>query len=112
MIRWIIQAMLSGADRMQIGFVSRMNPRDNTSHVVLGTQLYKPREFASQNSLVQSTFWGILKRIIDICFKRIPNGGKGVILKDPNSQILRFYLVPEDAFEEDENFEDDDEMGN
>jgi len=110
--RWIIQAMLSGADRMQIGFVSRMNPRDNTSHVVLGTQLYKPREFASQNSLVQSTFWGILKRIIDICFKRIPNGGKGVILKDPNSQILRFYLVPEDAFEEEENFEDDDEMGN
>eukprot|EP00190_Bangiopsis_sp_CCMP1999_P003068 CAMPEP_0198730986 /NCGR_PEP_ID=MMETSP1475-20131203/27434_1 /TAXON_ID= ORGANISM="Unidentified sp., Strain CCMP1999" /NCGR_SAMPLE_ID=MMETSP1475 /ASSEMBLY_ACC=CAM_ASM_001111 /LENGTH=530 /DNA_ID=CAMNT_0044493879 /DNA_START=52 /DNA_END=1644 /DNA_ORIENTATION=+ len=104
--RWVVQALLAGADQMQIGFVSRVNARDNTIHVVLGTQLYKPREFASQIALNQTSIWGVLKYLVDMCYKHLPSNGKGVIVKDPNSPILRLYSVPENAFEEDNGDED------
>lgn len=98
---------------MLIGFVSRINPRDNSNHVVLGTQLYKPREFSSQNALTQTNMWGILKLIVEACYKHIPSGGKGVLLKDPNSPLLKLYSVPEDAFEEEaeEGFAEDEGDG-
>lgn len=63
-------------------YVSRANPRDSSRHTILGTQWYKPREFASQMNISLANGWGIVRTIADLCFKQ-PEG-KYVLLKDPN----------------------------
>lgn len=39
MAKWTASALLAGADMMKLGYVSRLTPRDNMNHVVLGTQV-------------------------------------------------------------------------
>ncbi len=63
-------------------YVSRANVKDATKHVILGTQQFKPVEFAQQINLNMDNAWGILRCIIDMCMKL--NEGKYLILKDPN----------------------------
>ena len=64
--RWTVQAILAKADQMKLGFVSRANPKSNSSHVVLGVVGYKPREFASQMNLGLSNGWGIVRTVCDL----------------------------------------------
>lgn len=82
---------------MKIGYVSRTNRFDATSHVVLGTHTYKPRDFAAQIALNVNNMWGILKMLIDL-FHRQPEG-KYVIMKDPNKSVVRICSVPVDTFD-------------
>ena len=96
--KWTLQAMLAGADLIKLGYVSRTNPKSAESHVILGTGVYKPREFAPLINLNVSNAWGILKAIIDICLGL--DEGKYLLLKDPNKPVVRFYSVPTDAFDE------------
>eukprot|EP00177_Eucheuma_denticulatum_P007516 GFKZ01013676.1.p2 GENE.GFKZ01013676.1~~GFKZ01013676.1.p2 ORF type:complete len:546 (-),score=80.24 GFKZ01013676.1:2114-3751(-) len=103
--RWTAEAILADADRLKFGFVSRVKAGRNDVHTILGTQMYRPREFANQIALNTNNMWGILKGIIDIVYKNLGDGEKGLLLKDPNKPIIRLYRVPDDAFEEDE--EDD-----
>ncbi|CAN6452981.1 unnamed protein product [Victoria cruziana] len=97
--RWTAQALLSGADIMKLGYVSRAHPRDHFNHVILSVQGYKPREFATQINLNTSNMWGIVKSIVDVCLKL--NEGKYVLVKDPSKPQVRLYEVPADAFEND-----------
>ena len=100
--------LLAGSDAIKFGYVSRVSPRDSSKHVILGTQQFKPQEFAAQITLDMSNCWGVLRAIIDICMKL--DGGKYLILKDPNKPIMRLYSVPPDAFEsEDDDDEEDDD---
>lgn len=62
--------------------MSRVNVRDSTKHMILGTQQFKPMEFANQINLNMDNAWGILRCIIDMCMK-LPDG-KYLIMKDPN----------------------------
>lgn len=105
--RWTAEAILANADRIKFGFVSRVKAAKNDSHTILGTQMYRPREFASQIALNTNNMWGILKGVIDVCYKNLEDGEKGVLLKDPNKSILRLYKVPDDAFETEEEEEED-----
>ena len=107
--KWTAQTLLAGADLMKIGYVSRNNPKDPYRHSILGTQFYKPREFAVQINLSQPNMWGILKALIDMVLKQ--EVGKYVLLKDPNKPVLRLYKVPMSSFvaEEDEDEESSDE---
>ena len=109
--RWTVEALLAGAEEMKFGFVSRAKRNDNKNHVLLATKVYHPREFAIQIALKTANMWGILKHIIELCFKHMQDGEKCVILKDPNKQIVRIYKVPDDAFESDdeEDVEEDEE---
>uniref|UniRef100_A0A3B5PTA6 Eukaryotic translation initiation factor 3 subunit D n=1 Tax=Xiphophorus maculatus TaxID=8083 RepID=A0A3B5PTA6_XIPMA len=63
-------------------YVSRYHVKDSSRHVILGTQQFKPNEFASQINLSMENAWGILRCVIDICRKL--DEGKYLILKDPN----------------------------
>ena len=63
-------------------YVSRQHIRDSARHVILGTQQFKPSEFAKQINLNMDNAWGILRCIIDLCFKL--DNGKYLIMKDPN----------------------------
>lgn len=71
--------------------MSRVNVRDSSKHVILGTQQYKPSEFATQITLNMDNAWGILRCIIDLCMKQ--KDGKYLIMKDPN-KVIFVFLAP------------------
>jgi len=107
--RWTLGSLLCDADQLKLGFVSRVSPRDNTNHVILGIQTYKPREFAAQIGLNLNNSWGVFHQMVQLCFKHMEEESKAIIMKDPNKPIIRLYSVPEDAFEEDDDGEKEDE---
>jgi len=96
--KWTAQALLAGADQLLLGYVSRNNPKDSFSHVLLGIQLYNTKEFATQINLNVRNMWGILRLIIEECMK-LPNG-KYILLKDPNKPLLQLYQVPQSTFDQ------------
>ena len=75
--------------------MSRNNPRDSFNHLILGTQFYKPKEFATQINLNVNNAWGIIKCIAEMVLKY--DEGRYILLKDPNKPVLRMYKVPVDA---------------
>lgn len=112
-------------------YVSRAHVRDSSKHVILGTQQYKPNEFAAQINLNMDNAWGILRCIVDLVMKQ--KDGKFLIMKDPNKVIdnftflviqwvqqkliltvllqpmIRLYDIPDNTFDsETEDAEDDD----
>ncbi|XP_074036044.1 eukaryotic translation initiation factor 3 subunit d1 [Leptinotarsa decemlineata] len=105
--KWTVQAILAGSDQIKFGYVSRVHVRDNSKHVILGTQQYKPHEFATQINLNMDNAWGILRCIVDIIMKQ--KDGKYLIMKDPNKPMIRLYDIPDNTFESDGETESDDE---
>ncbi|XP_016995840.3 eukaryotic translation initiation factor 3 subunit D-2 [Drosophila takahashii] len=103
--RWTVEAVLAGSDQLKLGYVSRVNPRDHLRHVILGTQQFKPQEFATQINLNMDNAWGILRCLIDIVMKQ-PDG-KYLIMKDPNKPMVRLYDIPENAFDSDGDEDED-----
>uniref|UniRef100_U5EU19 Eukaryotic translation initiation factor 3 subunit D n=1 Tax=Corethrella appendiculata TaxID=1370023 RepID=U5EU19_9DIPT len=97
--KWTVQALLAGSDQIKFGYVSRANVRDSSRHVILGTQQFKPHEFATQINLSMDNAWGILRCIIDICMKQ--KDGKYLMMKDPNKPVIRLYDIPDNTFESD-----------
>ena len=89
-------------------FVSRVNPRSNDKHVILGVVGWKPRDFANQMNLSLSNGWGIVRTIADMCLKR--EDGKFVLVKDPNKSILRLYELPAGSLEDDDEEEEKEEQ--
>ncbi|GAA5903467.1 hypothetical protein JCM6882_006555 [Rhodosporidiobolus microsporus] len=95
--RWAVQSILAGAEQMKMGYVSRANPRDASRHTILGSQWYKPRDFAGQMNVNLANGWGIVRTVADLALKQ-PEG-KYVLLRDPNKPLIRLYRVPVDAFD-------------
>ncbi|KAG8461305.1 hypothetical protein KFE25_010492 [Diacronema lutheri] len=106
--KWTLQSLLAGADLLKLGYISRVHPRNRERHVILGTQTYKPKEFATQVNLNVPNAWAILKAVIDMCLK-LPDG-KYLLLKDPNKPLFRLYDVSEGGIDDDDD-DDDDELG-
>ncbi|KAI4457004.1 eukaryotic translation initiation factor 3 subunit 7 [Holotrichia oblita] len=106
--KWTVQALLAGSDQIKFGYVSRAHVRDNSRHVILGTQQYKPNEFATQINLNMDNAWGILRCIIDIVMKQ--KDGKYLIMKDPNKPMIRLYDIPDNTFESDGESESEDDV--
>jgi len=96
--KWTAQAFLAGADYLKLGYVSRVNSRNATNHVILGVQTYNPLEFASQKiGLSIANMWGIFKYFVNMCLKL--ERGTYVLLKDPYKPLIRLYEVPDDTFD-------------
>ncbi|VUZ52402.1 unnamed protein product [Hymenolepis diminuta] len=98
--KWTVATMLAGADLLKFGFVSRVNPKDTSNHVILGTHECRPLDFANQINLDMDNAWGILRFVIDYFMKC--ESGTYLLLKDANKQSLHIYQVPQDAFEEED----------
>eukprot|EP00803_Ostreobium_quekettii_P009413 evm.model.scf_1171.4 EVM.evm.TU.scf_1171.4 scf_1171:13412-20218(+) len=96
--KWTAAAILAGAHLIKLGYVSRVHPKDNQRHSILGMQGCKPRELAQQINLNMGTCWGVVRAIVDICMQR-PDG-KYLLIKDPNASQLRLYQLPDGALEE------------
>ena len=101
--KWTAQTLLAGADTMKLGFVSRRKAQTADSHIILGTQSYKPALLADQINLNQVVMWGVLQQIVRTI--RAEADGKYLLHKDPNTPVLMIYSVPMDAFEDE--FESD-----
>lgn len=95
--KWTAAAHLSGSDMIKLGYVTRATPKDNFHHVILGTQVCKPKDFAMQINLSMDNCWGIVRALVDLCLKL--EEGKYLLLKDPNKPIIRLYEIAADAFE-------------
>lgn len=95
--KWTAQSILSGADQMKVGYVSRLNPSTPFDHTILGTDKFKPKDLAVQINLNVSNLWGIVKMLAELIMKK--ENGKYVILKDPNKSTIRVYAVPMDTFD-------------
>nr|CDS26644.1 eukaryotic translation initiation factor 3 [Hymenolepis microstoma] len=102
--KWTVATLLAGADLLKFGFVSRVNPKDTSNHVILGTHECRPLDFAKQINLNMDNAWGILRFVIDYFMKC--EDGTYLILKDANKQSLHIYQVPQDAFEEEDSNSD------
>lgn len=84
-------------------FVSRVNPKVNDKHVILGVIGWKPRDFANQMNLSLSNGWGIVRTISDMVLKNEgAEDAKYVLVKDPNKSLLRLYEVPAGSLDEDD----------
>lgn len=98
--RWTVQSILAGASNMKIGFVSRVSPKDNSQHVIVGVIGQIPNQFANQINLNMSNGWGIVKSIVNIATAL--DDGKYVLMKDPNAPTIKIYGVPVNTFEDEE----------
>ncbi|XP_040567877.1 eukaryotic translation initiation factor 3 subunit D isoform X1 [Lepeophtheirus salmonis] len=107
--KWTVQALLVGSDALKFGYISRYNVKDSSRHVILGTQHFKPAEFANQINLSLDNAWGIVRCIVDLVMAQ--KDGKYLIVKDPNKHVIRLYDIPDNTFESEEDTDDSDEDG-
>jgi len=105
--KWTVQALLAGVDNLKFGYVTRFNVKDNARHVILGTQQFKPAEFAQQINLSMDNAWGVVRCVLDLIMQQ--KDGKYLIVKDPNKPMLRLYDIPDDTFDSSDSEEDSDE---
>ena len=70
---------------------------------------FKPKEFAQQMQLHLENSWAVLRCLIHECMQL--STGKYLLLKDPNSQKLLLYSIPEDTFSSSEDEDSDEEEG-
>jgi len=105
--KWTACSVLAGSDIIKFGYVSRIHIKDSAKHAILGTQQFKPAEFAQQINLNMDNAWGIVRCIIDICMRQ--KEGKYLLMKDPNKPVIRLYDIPNSTFESSESEESSDE---
>jgi len=98
--KWTAQSLLAGADQMKIGFVSRASPHKANEHVILATQFYRPKDFATQITLSENQMWAVFRSFVHMLLKQ--KDGKYVLMRNPNKSTLHLYSVPSETFEDDE----------
>jgi translation initiation factor 3 subunit D len=98
--KWTAQSLLAGAEQMKIGFVSRTAPKNAYEHVILATQFYRPKDFATQITLSEGQMWALIRMFIGLIQKQAD--GKYVLMRNPNKAVLTLYKVPPDTFEDEE----------
>jgi len=91
--KWTAQALLAGTHTFKLGWISRASPKDNYNHVILGTQDYKPKEFATQIALNFRNSWAILKYFVELLKKQAD--GKYVLMRDTERNVLFLYSIPD-----------------
>ena len=107
MAKWTVQSLLVGSDLIKFGYISRFKVRDSSRHVILGSQQFKPQDFANQINVNLDNCWGIIRCIIDLIM--VQKDGKYLIVKDPNKPVLRLYDIPDSTFESDEDSDEESE---
>lgn len=75
MARWTAAALVGGVDMIKLGYVSRASFKDPTSHVLLGTQAVKPKDFAAQMNLNMDNAWGIVRALLGLCLDKMDSDG-------------------------------------
>ena len=91
--RWTAQALLSGSDKLKLGFISRAHFGNPNQHVILSVDKYAPLDFAKQIEMNIKNIWGIVRQVVDTLNKH-PDG-QFLLVKDPMKQALQLYGIPD-----------------
>lgn len=91
--RWSIEAMLAGADRMLLGFLSRTTLKNNANHSILAVSQYNPDLFAHQLHISLRHLWSLFEEIAERIGKL--DDGRFVLLREPNQDLFTVFSVPE-----------------
>lgn len=91
LLKWSLKALLSGVDAVKIGFVSRVNFKEQGKYVILGQESWKAGEFYRKMSYDIENSFGIIKAFFDLVM--VQDDGAFVLVKDPNKLALTFYQV-------------------
>jgi len=94
--RWTAELVLTGAEELRLGFVSRISPKDSYKHSILMTKRFEPTAFARSINVKISHLWGALKTIIDLVNKQ--EDGNYLIMKDPNEAQLHLFDIGDEDF--------------
>jgi len=89
--KWLAQAHLAGASNIKLGYVARVNPRDNYSHTILDVTDFTVDELAQELNTNYEKLWGALKHIIDSL--RLLDAGEYCLLRDPTKKSLVVYKI-------------------
>jgi translation initiation factor 3 subunit D len=76
MARWTAAALIGGIEVIKLGYISRSSMKSAASHVLLGTQSVKPRDFALQMNLSMENAWGIVRALVDLCKAEMKEDGE------------------------------------
>ena len=98
--KWTAQSLLAGAEQMKIGFVSRKEPKNAYEHQILATQFYRPKDFATQITLLEGQMWSMIRMFVQLVQKQ--DDGKYVLMRQPNQAALTLFKVPPETFEDEE----------
>lgn len=93
--RWALQAVFAGASTIEIGFVSRQQPKDATVHSILSVQSYSPQEFFTGMNVNLNQMWSILKLVLDRINQE--DDGKYLLFKDSATPNVKLYKIPQYA---------------
>eukprot|EP00469_Lotharella_globosa_P011562 CAMPEP_0167781286 /NCGR_PEP_ID=MMETSP0111_2-20121227/5849_1 /TAXON_ID=91324 /ORGANISM="Lotharella globosa, Strain CCCM811" /LENGTH=553 /DNA_ID=CAMNT_0007671933 /DNA_START=1 /DNA_END=1662 /DNA_ORIENTATION=+ len=107
--KWTAKALISGADQLKLGYVTRAQARSNLSHHILLTQPYKAKDFATLMSIKPLALFGALSKIIQAILDQ-PDGTY-LIIRDPMESVLNIHSIPEDAFDRDAGEDDEGDIG-
>jgi len=113
--RWTAEALISGVDEFKLGFVSRVNSKNNYEHDVLLVQRFKPTDFANMMQVREKALWGTLKAILEVL--QPLKDGKYLLFKAPEQSktnnekppCMVIYEIPADSFAHETGMGDEDE---
>lgn len=94
-IRWTCEAILGGCSSIEIGLVSRIQPKNNMNHVILDIQSQRPQEFINQMALNVNQMWSSAATIIETISDL--DDGKYLLFRDPLSATIKLYNYPVDV---------------
>ena len=94
--RYVSDCLVSCADEIKLGFVSRMSTKNSYRHAVLMCKTYDVRTFSDSINVKTRGLWGSLKVLLDKL--RALEDGHFLLLRDPNKPTIHVYSVPADAF--------------
>jgi len=89
--KWAVQSILAGADELKLGYVSRVNPKEQYNHLILAITSHKPADFAKEIGVDIAKLWAGLKYIITE-LKKLEDG-KYIILREGNKKQLLIYMT-------------------
>jgi len=109
LVKWAVQAILSGTDQVIIGYVVRTTPKDKNHHTILAVKTYNTLEFANLIGVKAENIFGIFYALTRT-FMKLPEG-KYLLAKDPAlKNIATLYKLPPGALDE-ESVDDEEDAG-
>jgi len=93
MTRVTAKALLAGATRVHIGFVTRQSSMDNKNHCLLTGLFYDTGVFASHLTITPRVLWGIADALFQYILP-LPEG-KYLLAKQDATPNLTLYATPD-----------------
>jgi translation initiation factor 3 subunit D len=90
--KWMCESVLADTKVIKLGYVSRVSPKNNFNHEVLGVQELAASEFAAHIQFDAPSAWGILQGYISECAKL--DNGLYMLLRVPDQGLVHLYKVP------------------